>query len=35
LTCDIVSDRQGLNASDLLVCYEEALQWAEAALHFV
>jgi EAL and modified HD-GYP domain-containing signal transduction protein len=34
LTCDIVLEKQGLNAVDLLVCYEEALQWAEAALHF-
>jgi c-di-GMP-related signal transduction protein len=33
--CDTVLDRQGLNAGDLLVCYEEALQWAEAALHLV
>ncbi len=33
--CDTVLERQRLNAGDLLVCYEEALQWAEAALHFV
>ncbi len=33
-TCDLVTKLQGLNAGDLLVCYEEALQWAEAALHF-
>ena len=33
-TCDLVTERQGLNAGDLLVCYEEAVQWAEAALHF-
>jgi EAL and modified HD-GYP domain-containing signal transduction protein len=33
-TCDIVTEKQRLNAGDLLVCYEEALQWAEAALHF-
>jgi c-di-GMP phosphodiesterase len=32
--CDMVVERQGLNPGDLLVCYEEALQWAEAALHF-
>jgi EAL and modified HD-GYP domain-containing signal transduction protein len=34
-TCDIVTEKQGLNAGDLLVCYEEALHWAEAALHLV
>jgi EAL and modified HD-GYP domain-containing signal transduction protein len=34
-TCDIVTEKQRLNAGDLLVCYEEALQWAEAALHLV
>jgi c-di-GMP-related signal transduction protein len=33
--CDTVLERQGLNAGDLLVCYEEALEWAEAALHLV
>lgn len=32
--CDSVLERRGLNAGDLLVCYEEALQWAEAAMHF-
>jgi EAL and modified HD-GYP domain-containing signal transduction protein len=32
-TSDIVTEKQGLDAGDLLVCYEEALQWAEAALH--
>lgn len=34
-TCDLVTEMCGLNASDLLVCYEEALQWAQAALHLV
>jgi EAL and modified HD-GYP domain-containing signal transduction protein len=33
--CDTVLERQGLNAGDLLACYEEALQWAQAALHLV
>ena len=32
--CDMVVERHGLNPPDLLLCYEEALQWAEAALHF-
>ncbi len=32
--CDMVVEMQGLNTSDLLLCYEEALQWAEGALHF-
>ncbi len=32
--CDLVVERLGLNPRDLLLCYEEALQWAEAALHF-
>ncbi len=31
---DMVVERQGMNPHDLLLCYEEALQWAEAALHF-
>jgi EAL and modified HD-GYP domain-containing signal transduction protein len=34
-TCDIVTEKQRLNPGDLLVCYEEALHWAEAALHLV
>ena len=34
-TCDIVTEKQGLNAGDLLVCYAEALQWAQAALHLL
>ncbi len=34
-TCDIVTEMRDLNAADLLVCYEEALQWAQAALHLV
>jgi EAL and modified HD-GYP domain-containing signal transduction protein len=33
--CDIVTQGQCLSAGDLLVCYEEALQWAEATLHVV
>jgi len=32
--CDSVVERQGLNPHDLLLCYEEALRWAEDALHF-
>ena len=32
--CDAVVATQGLNPHNLLLCYEEALQWAEAALHF-
>jgi EAL and modified HD-GYP domain-containing signal transduction protein len=32
--CDMVVERQRLNPHDLLLCYEEALQWAEAALRF-
>jgi EAL and modified HD-GYP domain-containing signal transduction protein len=35
LTCDIVTEKRELNAADLLVCYEEALQWAQAALHLL
>ena len=31
--CDMVVEKCGLNAGDLLVSYEEALQWAEDALH--
>jgi EAL and modified HD-GYP domain-containing signal transduction protein len=34
-TCDIVTEKQRLNAADLLVCYKEASQWAEAALQLV
>jgi EAL and modified HD-GYP domain-containing signal transduction protein len=32
--CDMVAEKQGLYPHDLLLCYEEALQWAEAALRF-
>ena len=32
--CDVVVEGQGLNPNDLLLCYGEALQWAEEALHF-
>lgn len=32
--CDMVAESQGLNPADLLLCYEESLHWAEAALHF-
>ncbi|MGB7267317.1 MAG: hypothetical protein WBC92_17505, partial [Terracidiphilus sp.] len=32
--CDKIAERCMLNAYDLLRCYEEALAWAEAALHF-
>ncbi len=32
--CDLVVEKQGLNARDLLLCYGKALQWAEATLHF-
>ncbi|MGD0347969.1 MAG: HDOD domain-containing protein [Terracidiphilus sp.] len=32
--CDTVVERRGLNPNDLLLCYEDALQWAEDALHF-
>lgn len=32
-SCDLVVEKCGLNAGDLLMCYEEALQWAEDALH--
>jgi len=32
--CDSVAESSGLNASDMQLCYEEALQWAESALHF-
>jgi len=32
--CDTVVERHGLNPNDLLLCYEDALQWAEDALHF-
>lgn len=34
-TCDIVTEKQRLNSGDLLVCYEEALKWAEAALRLI
>jgi EAL and modified HD-GYP domain-containing signal transduction protein len=34
-TCDIVTGKQCLDADDLLMCYEEAVQWAQAALHLV
>jgi len=33
-TCDMVVERQGLNPSDLLLRYGQALQWAEDTLHF-
>lgn len=33
LACDAIVERFGLNTGDLLVSYEEALQWAEDALH--
>jgi EAL and modified HD-GYP domain-containing signal transduction protein len=33
LACDTVVETCGLNTGDLLVSYEEALQWAEEALH--
>jgi EAL and modified HD-GYP domain-containing signal transduction protein len=33
--CDTVVERQKLNPRDLLLCYEEALQWVEDALRFV
>ncbi len=32
--CDKVVETQGLNPHDLLQCFEEALHWAEDALHF-
>ncbi len=32
--CDLIAERLMLNAYDLLRWYEEALAWAEAALHF-
>lgn len=31
--CDKVVEAQGLNPRDLLLCFEQALQWAEDALH--
>jgi len=31
--CDAIVEKQKLNPGDLLLCYEEALQWAEDALH--
>jgi EAL and modified HD-GYP domain-containing signal transduction protein len=33
LACDAIVERHGLNTGDLLLSYEEALQWAEDALH--
>ncbi len=33
LACDAIVEKYGLNTGDLLVSYEEALQWAEDALH--
>jgi EAL and modified HD-GYP domain-containing signal transduction protein len=33
--CDFIATTHGLRAPDLLVCYEEALHWAEDALHSV
>ena len=33
LACDAVVEKHGLNTGDLLLSYEEALQWAEDALH--
>jgi len=32
LACDATAERHGLNTGDLLLSYEEALQWAEDAL---
>ncbi len=32
--CDVVAQRRNVNVADLLRCYQEALAWAEAALHF-
>jgi len=32
---DMAVDSTGLNTGDLLVCYEDALQWAEATLQFM
>ncbi len=32
--CDMIAERRALNANDLLRCYEDAVTWAEAALHF-
>ncbi len=32
--CDAIAERGMMNAGNLLICYEEALAWAEAALHF-
>lgn len=34
-TCDAIMEEHGMNTGDLLVSYEEALQWAEDALHSV
>ena len=34
-TCDILTEKLHLDAGDLLACHEEALQWAQAALHLV
>jgi c-di-GMP-related signal transduction protein len=32
--CDLIVEKHGLNPRELLLSYEEALQWAEDALHF-
>jgi c-di-GMP-related signal transduction protein len=32
--CDKIVETQGLNPRDLLLRFEEALQWAEDTLHF-
>lgn len=32
--CDLISERRNLRQEDLFLCYEEALGWAEAVLHF-
>jgi EAL and modified HD-GYP domain-containing signal transduction protein len=32
---DMAVENSGLNTGDLLVCYEDALQWAEATLQFM
>jgi c-di-GMP-related signal transduction protein len=32
--CDSIAESRALSANDLLSCYEDAVDWAEAALHF-
>jgi c-di-GMP-related signal transduction protein len=32
--CDTIAESRSLSADDLLCCYAEAIDWAEAALHF-